>query len=154
MRRRDTGFEEIRVIIFSFVCEAFIPPSLRIKASHAFVFLSLVSLLRKTKKRYVLVSFFLHNLRSQCLLFGILSEGGIKASHTSLFPSEAFFFCFYLEGIPNNNQEGIKKGSRRDQEGIKKGYWYLFFEGITEVCEAFIPPSHRILVSFLRRDNS
>ena len=45
--------------------------------------------------------------------------------------------CFLCEGgIPNNNQEGIKKG-----------YWYLFFEGIGEVCEAFsVPsfPSHRI----------
>ena len=56
----------------------------------------------------MLVSFFLHNLRRKdTSVFCLVSyaQEKIKAAHTA---GAFFLFCFYLEGIPNNNQEKIR----------------------------------------------
>ena len=67
-------------------------------AEHTSVFLSLVSLLRKTKKRYVLVSFFLHNLRRKdirILSFPLKSSSYLLiflSSYLLIFLSSYLFF--------------------------------------------------------------
>ena len=41
-------------------------------------------------------------------LFSILCAACIPCCAYCSYPFAAFFFCFYVEGIPNNNQEEIR----------------------------------------------